>query len=398
MVNEKNGCCVCNMPFAIREAREDNPLRDLVALSIELDSVLQQINKEKELQTRLRKRTSGGTEEFKEDEAIKEGTAGGSNRTDNLSLNNDNTKNAGVFVTQPSITTTSSSSDGVGRRVSRVGRVIKDKNPEEGDVVSISLAPPLPTSSSPPKAQLNRSRPIVLCGTSLNEVSRRLLRRVLRILPGSSAADHFDAATVTHVVTQSSGSGDLVCKRTLKFAQGVLAGCWVVSSEWLGSVVREGGHVEEGPVEIKGISQHPHCGAPAKGRLSRASGVPPIFEGLAFRLFLPLSKNLPADDLKVLIHGGGGVILEGEGTSLMNEFIHSPESGNVKGGGVYRTIGLVSMSVCDWVGGAKERNEFKARCSAIPYPVLDQLWLLDSITAYVLKNESEYQWEAMEPR
>ena len=130
VVNEKNGCCVCNMPFAIREAREDNPLRDLVALSIELDSVLQQINKEKELQTRLRKRTSGGTEEFKEDEAIKEGTTGGSNRTDNLSLDNDNTKNAGVFVTQPSITTTSSSSDGVGRRVSRVGRVIKDKNPE----------------------------------------------------------------------------------------------------------------------------------------------------------------------------------------------------------------------------------------------------------------------------
>ena len=65
-MNDKNGCSVCNLPYSMFDARDDNSLRDLVALSVDLDKVLQEINKEMELQKSRNHGKEEGLQEVEE--------------------------------------------------------------------------------------------------------------------------------------------------------------------------------------------------------------------------------------------------------------------------------------------------------------------------------------------
>ena len=264
----------------------------------------------------------------------------------------------------------------------------------------------------------------MLCGTGLSEESRRLLRRARTHLGNLGGAaevvDDFDAATVTHIVTQcspssaasssssSSSSSSRVCKRTLKFAQGVLSGCWVVGVEWLSAVVARGAHVAEGPFEVLGITQSPACGAPARGRAAVAQRAPPLFAGLTFRLLDPLSRSLSREDAAVLLRAGGGAMAAEAPLAPLPPALRK------------RTLGVVSMAPEDWggagaggggasasasasaSGAAAQRGGrggdlagLRATTDALGLTVVDQLWILDSITALQLQDTAAYGYGAV---
>jgi len=162
-------------------------------------------------------------------------------------------------------------------------------------------------------------------------------------------------------------------KRTLKFAQGVLAGCWVVTSAWLEACVRAGQRVAEEPFEVRGIVTAPSTLAPARSRAAAAAGQPLLLAGLTFRILEPLVK-LSHQDVCTLIRSAGG--------SVSSEALSVPAP---PGAG---TLALISLQT-------PQPWSFKAAVEALNLTLVDQLWLLDSVSSYTRLPIEPYSWEAI---
>jgi hypothetical protein len=98
-----------------------------------------------------------------------------------------------------------------------------------------------------PNAEIS-SRPRVLVCTGFTN-NREKFAMLQAPKMGASILDQFDEAKVTHIVTPvvdvPTPDGPVrknACKRTLKYMEGVLSGCWIVSAAWLIDSV-EAGHV-----------------------------------------------------------------------------------------------------------------------------------------------------------
>ena len=378
-VNEHNGCSFCQQPFHSRDASEDFALRQLVALTGELRSVLQRIGTERARQLEVRAQLA----------ALPAPAAAAHPRASKVARIADPAEPSAAGASSSS---SSSRRAGGGASASTVA----SSGQGQGEAAAVAGAGAGAGGGCSPRVppvgalRLAAGCPIVLCGTGLSEESRRLLRRARALLGGAGGAaevvDDFDAATVTHVVTQC-GAASRVCKRTLKFAQGLLCGCWIVSAEWLGAVVRAGGHVEEAPFEVQGITQLPTCGAPARARAAAARGAPPLFDGLTFRLMDPLPRSLSREDAALLLRAGGGAVAAEPALAPLPP---------TTAGSPCPTFGIVSMAPEDWEGAAgrgRDMQGLRKACASMRLLVLDQLWILDSITAGALCHMDDYSWD-----
>lgn len=431
-VNDYNGCSACKRPFHSRDVSEDYALRNLVSLSEELKVVLLKIGELKKRQLERTAAAAGaapaGAPAAPVAAAAAEGGRGGErsskgSRGSQPVVEEEEKRgrgSRGSRGSQPVMEV--EEKRGRGSKGSRSSQPVVEEEKERSNVSSSSsssrrsggaaaapqpLAPP-PSAHREATGALRAARgaPLVLCGTGLNEESRRLLRRARAVLGGAtSVVEDFDAASVTHVVTQcAGGEGGRVCKRTLKFALGVLTGCWIVSTEWLSAVLRTGGRVEEGPYEVQGITQSPQCRAPELGRGAVSTGVAPLFSGLTFRLLDPLAKSLSREDAMALVRAGGGV-LAAEGSPLAP--LSSAQARE-------KTLAIVSLAQEDWLPctsssssssssaaglGGKGRVDgiasLKASALELGLVVVDQLWLLDSITSLTRMSVAHYGFDRL---
>jgi hypothetical protein len=234
----------------------------------------------------------------------------------------------------------------------------------------------------------------VLCSTNLDDEGKRLMRRALKVLgcaKGRAAeVEDFDATVVTHVVTRcvsggggGGGGSERVCKRTLKYAQGVLAGCWVVSDGWLAACVAAGARVAEAPFEISGDSAVPAGGAPRKAREAAARGAAPLWAGFAFRIVEPLTPLKRVDAAALLAAGGGAVLGEEELFAGRR--------------GCLAPLCVLSMQTKHWaaVGKAGALDALRAQCKGAGVQAVDQLWLLDCVSHYKALAPRDYSWESV---
>ncbi len=432
MINEDDCCCVCNTPYHIRDARESHMLNELALLAGKLRDASRELGEV--LGCRAAAQAAGG------------GGGGGGDGSDSAG-----SKRAALAISaapppaaaQGAAAVADTLEEGPAAAAAH-GRDAKAPTPLPPPAAPNAMPPPPPRAqlrarAPPPKvappllpaappfgappprvggAQRAASAPLVLCSSNLDDEGRRLLRRALKLLSNDKGrameVEDFDAAIVTHVVTRcvgggGGGSGGAVCKRTLKYAQGVLAGCWVVSDGWLAACVAEGARVPEAPFEICGDSAVPQGGAPRKAREAAARGAPPLWAGLFFCLLEPLTPLRRDDAAALLAVGGGGVL---------------PEGAPFGGGGARGAGGrasprplfvVLSMQPKHWAaestaaatasaaggrGGAASAPRSalelaRSQCRDANIQAVDQLWLLDCVSHYKQLNPKEYTWDSV---
>lgn len=117
-------------------------------------------------------------------------------------------------------------------------------------------------------------------------------------------------SSTTHVVVAADSTG-MARARTMKMAQGLAQGCWIVSPDWLQACQRARAWVPESAYEIKGDP----CalGGPARARRRRLMGRPGLFHGHVFRVEGKGGLHVLA--LTRAIELGGGTVLR-QGTPI----------------------------------------------------------------------------------
>ena len=103
----------------------------------------------------------------------------------------------------------------------------------------------------------------------------------------------------SHVI---SGEG----KRTLNLLKGLLAGCWLVTKEWIVSSLEAGHWVDEEPYEMVDFSP-----AVRTLRIERETWRE-TFKSELFKevgaIYISPNCRAPKDELKQLVHAGGGLV------------------------------------------------------------------------------------------
>ncbi|KAI7858344.1 hypothetical protein BDC45DRAFT_499400 [Circinella umbellata] len=121
---------------------------------------------------------------------------------------------------------------------------------------------------------------------------------------------------VTHIITKRKEKDKNLCKRTLKYLWGILAGVWIVDVSWLEDCIRQKRWLSEEHYEIAGDITTGFTFAPRKGRLKRVNQVHNIkskhdnswllFHGIVFYFFdkkHPQRENL----VRLCLLAGGDV-------------------------------------------------------------------------------------------
>ncbi|CAO3653560.1 unnamed protein product [Mucor fragilis] len=113
-----------------------------------------------------------------------------------------------------------------------------------------------------------------------------------------------DFDDVTHVIT--SVDKKHLCKRTLKYLQGVLKGKWVVDPQWVIDSTKSKKWQAEGKYEVQGDHLTGKTHAP---KLAREAQEQPLFQDMKFYLFGDFTGKHNKNDLLVLCKAGGAKIL-----------------------------------------------------------------------------------------
>lgn len=191
-----------------------------------------------------------------------------------------------------------------------------------------SAASPLTTM---PKSRALGRRQIVLLGTKLGEDQQKLLEELAaelnqiakeekshgRAAAASSRTDklvyvqtHFDDS-VTHVITTTSESEEFILQsRTVKYFQGLVAGCWVLGVDWVSASLCARKLVDESDYLVRGDAKF-QGGAVTHGakRAHNQSQRGDFLRGLHFVWrATPNSKAATEEDVKKLIEMAGGQV------------------------------------------------------------------------------------------
>ena len=213
-----------------------------------------------------------------------------------------------------------------------------------------------------------RSHALVLCGTALTDSARRTLKRVVRLLKAREA-ESFDPS-VTHVITRVLPDAQpLTCRRTLKFVQGVLAGAWVLSSDWLDACISAGTRAPEASFEITGTTQHEGSNAPRRSREAALAGARPLLAGLRFRIGGKLLRDMSAAEAAELVTAAGGAVAAEELTAPTYDA---------------STVALVSLAARSWPSAA-DRDGLVSEALRNGVRVIDQSFLLDCASLFELR-------------
>eukprot|EP00818_Percolomonas_sp_WS_P003854 CAMPEP_0117452170 /NCGR_PEP_ID=MMETSP0759-20121206/9449_1 /TAXON_ID=63605 /ORGANISM="Percolomonas cosmopolitus, Strain WS" /LENGTH=476 /DNA_ID=CAMNT_0005244921 /DNA_START=200 /DNA_END=1627 /DNA_ORIENTATION=+ len=147
---------------------------------------------------------------------------------------------------------------------------------------------------------------VVVITTGLDEGDRQIVEQVMQIIGGRFVNDF--SSEVTHVVTSVSPT-EGTAKRTVKYACGVLQGCWIVSMDWIVESLENKRWLNEKCFEVSGDTKD--IGAPAKGRERRLAKRPPIFQGVKVLFCGDFSSPYPPrNDLELISETGGAQLIE----------------------------------------------------------------------------------------
>lgn len=185
-------------------------------------------------------------------------------------------------------------------RTAEMLRVIESEAPTDSETsrASAAMSPALLVPTQ-----------IVLLTTGLKRDAQAQLKKGASVLHAEST-DTF-SQKVTHLVSGVNAQGQ--CPRTLKYLQAVLAGKWIVHTEWLAHCVENRLHVNEEAFEVPGSSTNPDSLAPKKGRENMQNQLPGLFNGCHFYLKGEFSYPTPdVTQVSKLIRLGGGTLLTRE--------------------------------------------------------------------------------------
>ena len=136
-------------------------------------------------------------------------------------------------------------------------------------------------------------------------------KQILRDIPHHSQLQYEISKTVTgqttHIITSiTSNEKTRLCTRTLKYLEGLLNCCWIVSFEWLLQCLSESKWVSEEPFLIRGDTSTGITNAPSLVRVNQSAKK--LFDGCTFDLSCYLGGSLSTDDLLKLIASGNGTV------------------------------------------------------------------------------------------
>ncbi|KAI9271294.1 hypothetical protein BY458DRAFT_509542 [Sporodiniella umbellata] len=116
-----------------------------------------------------------------------------------------------------------------------------------------------------------------------------------------------DFSDVTHVIT--SVDKNKLCRRTLKYLQGILEGKWIMTPQWLVQSIQTQQWLPHDLYEVKGDHVTGPTQGPARGRDRIKYNKSPLFDNMKFYFFGDFSGKHNKNDLLALCRSGGGKIL-----------------------------------------------------------------------------------------
>ncbi|KAG1478762.1 hypothetical protein G6F57_006785 [Rhizopus arrhizus] len=140
--------------------------------------------------------------------------------------------------------------------------------------------------------------------TALDKLVNHTLDTKLKIFVHYKMRDFND---VTHIIT--SVDEDQLCKRTLKYLQGILEGKWIMTPQWLIKSIESQQWLPEDLYEVKGDHVTGTTQGPSRGRDRQKHNKNPLFDGMKFYFFGDFSGKHNKNDLLVLCRAGGAKIL-----------------------------------------------------------------------------------------
>eukprot|EP00743_Colponemidia_sp_Colp-15_P009765 GILK01010690.1.p1 GENE.GILK01010690.1~~GILK01010690.1.p1 ORF type:complete len:349 (-),score=59.40 GILK01010690.1:117-1163(-) len=146
--------------------------------------------------------------------------------------------------------------------------------------------------------------PNVLCSALTDSMQAKVMR--FMSLCNGSVADRFDSQ-VTHLLVSTNKRG--LARRTMKYLFAILAGKWIVNTEWVHRSLQVGAPVDESEFEVEGDLS---ClGGPRRGRTKKPNQ-PPLFHDILFYFYGNFgSPNPIKSDLTALVNLGGGRVIIG---------------------------------------------------------------------------------------
>ena len=209
----------------------------------------------------------------------------------------------------------------------------------------------------------NNNAPIVILPTSLRPELLSYLRATAGKIGGTVATEF--SPSVTHIITETDDSGR-VLQRTLKYAQGVLAGLWIVSFPWVLESMRRGSWAPEDPFAVAG-----DCFSGERG--VRGAGCRDLFGGKEV-YFSDAVAEAMARELAAVVRFGGGAVLEelpGAEELTAEKIVHP-------------SVVVVAPSTLD----EKRGTELYLRCGRRP---VSYKWIMDSVSGRALADIGEYE-------
>ncbi|WIA37707.1 hypothetical protein OEZ86_014592 [Tetradesmus obliquus] len=157
-------------------------------------------------------------------------------------------------------------------------------------------------------------------GSGLSDAEKASLKQLAAAV-GCRVADSWSSA-VTHVVCATNEKRE--ARRTLKYMQGILSGCWVVSSSWVtacldalaaaakpsspsaaADTAAAAALVAEAPHEVLGDSSG-GAGGPGRGRARASEGAPALLQGQ--QVFVAGSGSAKESCAQLVKAAGGSLV------------------------------------------------------------------------------------------
>eukprot|EP00043_Microstomoeca_roanoka_P000290 m.27338 g.27338 ORF g.27338 m.27338 type:complete len:703 (+) comp10232_c0_seq1:10-2118(+) len=191
--------------------------------------------------------------------------------------------------------------------------ILFDSTDQEGpsvETASIPCAQPSEeTMQQSPEVLLSATHCPVIVTTGLTDTLKSEAQRLCRLV-GGSIQSHM-SPDVTHIVTTCNDKGQV--KRTIKYLQGVLSGCWILDASWLYACKNASNWVAEEAYQIQ--ADNVAQGGARRAHASFERKEPRLFDGCQFFFAKPTDVEPPGPnetDLKALVLLGGGKVLSRE--------------------------------------------------------------------------------------
>ncbi|KAH3765556.1 BRCA1-associated RING domain protein 1 [Pelomyxa schiedti] len=229
-------------------------------------------------------------------------------------------------------------------------------------------------------------RNIVIVSTSIQYDKRDTVHSHLRMTTSKCGGKVVCtmSSEVTHIVTEVHPETQRVQKMTLKYACGVLAGCWILSYQWVIDSFKAGRWLDEARYEASGDPNA--IGAPMKGRLHKERMISAAAKGLfsdhLFYFSIPENFHKVGEHLAELVKYGQGTVLTecppapGSITQLRDGTVTSQ-------GGHTATVHVVTHAS----GAAGHANEVHAATGWAP---VSHEWVLHCVSSHEVLDASRY--------